>query len=116
MTLSPRAFPCTGFSPWLFLVTSPTPQENNELSQSSNDLKPIRKDGFLPATLDELKLVVWPSRQQLFSESIAVILMVTLSAASIAAIIRFQSLSILSTASRTSLVRRSFFLTPYNPA
>ncbi len=33
--------------------------------------------------------MVWPSRQQLFSESIAVILMVGLSAASIAALDRF---------------------------
>jgi len=32
---------------------------------------------------------VWPSRQQLFSESVAVILMVALSAAAIAAIDRF---------------------------
>ncbi len=39
--------------------------------------------------MDELKLVVWPSRQQLFSESIAVILMVTVSAAAIAAVSRF---------------------------
>jgi preprotein translocase subunit SecE len=38
-----------------------------------------------------LKLVVWPSRQQLFSESIAVILMVSLSAAVIAAVSRFYS-------------------------
>jgi len=44
--------------------------------------------GRLPA-VDELKLVVWPSRQQLFSESIAVILMVSLSAATIAAVSRF---------------------------
>ena len=47
------------------------------------------KNGFVPSTLEELKLVVWPSRQQLFSESIAVILMVTFSAASIAAVSRF---------------------------
>ena len=33
--------------------------------------------------------MVWPSRQQLFSESVAVILMVSLSAAAIAAIDRF---------------------------
>lgn len=45
--------------------------------------------GFLSATLAELRKVVWPSRQQLFSESIAVILMVGLSAASIAALDRF---------------------------
>lgn len=45
--------------------------------------------GFAAATLDELRRVVWPSRQQLFSESVAVILMVSLSAAAIAAIDRF---------------------------
>ncbi len=44
---------------------------------------------FAAATLDELRKVVWPSRQQLFSESVAVILMVGLSAAAIAAIDRF---------------------------
>jgi preprotein translocase subunit SecE len=41
------------------------------------------------ATLAELSKVVWPSRQQLFSESVAVILMVILSAAAIAAVDRF---------------------------
>jgi len=50
---------------------------------------PLKKGGFLQATFEELKLVVWPSRQQLFSESIAVILMVSLSAAAIAALSRF---------------------------
>jgi len=45
--------------------------------------------GFLGATLAELSKVVWPSRQQLFSETVAVILMVGLSAAAIAAIDRF---------------------------
>ena len=40
-------------------------------------------------TMAELRRVVWPSRQQLFSESVAVILMVTLSAFAIAAIDRF---------------------------
>jgi preprotein translocase subunit SecE len=35
---------------------------------------------FFKETKDELDKVVWPSRQQLISESIAVILMVTLSA------------------------------------
>ena len=45
--------------------------------------------GFLAVTLAELRKVVWPSRQQLFSESVAVILMVSLSAAAIAAIDRF---------------------------
>ncbi|WP_259719904.1 preprotein translocase subunit SecE [Synechococcus sp. CS-1328] len=42
----------------------------------------------LAATMAELRKVVWPSRQQLFSEAVAVILMVSLSAAAIAAIDR----------------------------
>lgn len=36
---------------------------------------------FAKGTKEELDKVVWPSRQQLASESVAVILMVTLSAA-----------------------------------
>ena len=47
------------------------------------------KLGFVAATMAELGKVVWPSRQQLFSESVAVILMVILSAAAIAAVDRF---------------------------
>lgn len=49
----------------------------------------VGQGGFVAATLTELRKVVWPSRQQLFSESVAVILMVTVSAAAIAAIDRF---------------------------
>ena len=52
-------------------------------------LDPDAKTGFFAGTLAELGKVVWPSRQQLFSESVAVILMVALSAAAIAAIDRF---------------------------
>ena len=51
------------------------------------------KGGFAAATIEELRKVVWPSRQQLFSESVAVILMVSASAAAIAAIDRFYSWS-----------------------
>ncbi|KGG13165.1 MULTISPECIES: preprotein translocase subunit SecE [Prochlorococcus] len=70
-------------------MTSTTSNETpNSVSQPSNE-DPSPKKGFLATTIDELKLVVWPSRQQLFSESIAVILMVTLSAAAIAAVSRF---------------------------
>jgi|TARA_B100001996_G_scaffold25695_1_gene19837 preprotein translocase subunit SecE len=70
-------------------VTSSTPQETpNSLSPPEKE-KPSPKKGFLGSTVDELKLVVWPSRQQLFSESVAVILMVTLSAALIASVSRF---------------------------
>ncbi len=85
-------------------MTIPTSQEPNESTSppeeeltssleedSTSSLKedPTTQNGFLASTLDELKLVVWPTRQQLFSESVAVILMVTLSAASIAAVSRF---------------------------
>ncbi len=70
-------------------MTSPTPQETSESKQPPAEADPIRNNGFLSATFDELKLVVWPSRQQLLSESIAVMLMVALSAASIAAVSRF---------------------------
>lgn len=59
-----------------------------ELAGTSSDAAP-QAGGFAAATLDELRRVVWPSRQQLFSESVAVILMVGLSAAAIAAIDRF---------------------------
>jgi len=52
---------------------------------------PLPPEGFAAATLAELRKVVWPSRQQLFSESLAVILMVTLSAFAIAAVDRFYS-------------------------
>lgn len=44
---------------------------------------------FLKGTREELEKVVWPSRQQLISESVAVILMVTLSAALIYLIDQF---------------------------
>jgi preprotein translocase subunit SecE len=54
-------------------------------------LDPGPGGGFMATTLDELSRVVWPSRQQLFSESVGVILMVALSAAAIAAIDRFYS-------------------------
>ena len=50
---------------------------------------PLPPEGCAAATLADLRKVVWPSRQQLFSESVAVILMVSLSAAAIAAIDRF---------------------------
>jgi preprotein translocase subunit SecE len=45
--------------------------------------------GFAAATMAELRKVVWPSRQQLFNETMAVIVMVAASAAAIAALDRF---------------------------
>jgi preprotein translocase subunit SecE len=67
--------------------TAPTGQPQQPSSEP-----PLASDapaGFVPATLAELRKVVWPSRAQLFSESVAVILMVSLSAAAIAAVDRF---------------------------
>jgi preprotein translocase subunit SecE len=48
-----------------------------EETQSSGKFNP---SDFLQETKQELDKVVWPSRQQLVSESVAVILMVALSA------------------------------------
>ena len=70
-------------------MTSPTSKEDQEQVIPKNKEKTALKKSFLSSTIDEMKLVVWPSRQQLFSESVAVILMVTLSAVSIAAVSRF---------------------------
>ena len=69
-------------------MTSPTNQE--PLNKEPSEIKaPKKKKNFLTSTLDELKLVVWPNKQQLFSESIAVIIMVSFSAAAIASVSRF---------------------------
>ena len=70
-------------------MTSPTSQEDQQKVIPEKQGKTALKKSFLSSTIDEMKLVVWPSRQQLFSESVAVILMVTLSAVSIAAVSRF---------------------------
>ena len=71
-------------------MSSPIPEEI-AVPDSSSEVQPAPKKGFLPATIEELKLVVWPSRQQLLSESIAVIFIVILSAAFIAAVSRFYA-------------------------
>ena len=69
-------------------MTSPTNQK--PLKKELTEIKePKKKKNFLTSTFDELKLVVWPNKQQLFSESIAVIIMVTFSAAAIASVSRF---------------------------
>ena len=70
-------------------MTSPTSKEDQEKVIPTQQEKTALKKSFLSSTIDEMKLVVWPSRQQLFSESVSVILMVTLSAVSIAAVSRF---------------------------
>ncbi len=70
-------------------MTSPTSEEDQEKVIPTKQESKALKKSFLSSTIDEMKLVVWPSRQQLFSESVAVILMVTLSAVSIAVVSRF---------------------------
>ena len=70
-------------------MTGSTSPKSQEPSSNNIEDKASSSKGFFAATIEELKLVVWPTRQQLFSESIAVILMVTLSAAFIAALSRF---------------------------
>ena len=70
-------------------MTSPTTnQDPREESTSDNEVVKKKKNFFI-STYDELKLVVWPNKQQLFSESVAVIIMVSFSAAAIAAVSRF---------------------------
>ena len=70
-------------------MTSPTSEDTTTASETTESAAgSTASGGFLADTVNELKLVVWPSRQQLFSESIAVILMVSLSAAAIAAVSR----------------------------
>ena len=70
-------------------MTSPT-NNQDQLNKSSSDIEvDKKKKNFFISTYDELKLVVWPNKQQLFSESVAVIIMVSFSAAAIAAVSRF---------------------------
>ncbi len=78
---------------------APAPVDSPSRTTTSDDIpeqevkpaQPAGVGGFVSSTLEELRKVVWPSRQQLFSESVAVILMVSLSAATIAAVDRFYS-------------------------
>ena len=70
-------------------MTNPSSkQDPSEEFSSDSDIEKKKKNFFI-STYDELKLVVWPNKQQLFSESVAVIIMVSFSAAAIAAVSRF---------------------------
>ena len=69
-------------------MTSPT-TDQEALKKEPSEIKEPKKKNFFKSTYDELKLVVWPNKQQLFSESIAVIIMVSFSAAAIASVSRF---------------------------
>lgn len=62
-------------------------KSSNQESKAAKDSKKAEEassgfkiNEFLKGTKEELDKVVWPTRQQLISESLAVILMVTLSA------------------------------------
>ncbi len=70
------------------MTIPPSKQDLSEEISSDGDIEK-KKKSFLISTYDELKLVVWPNKQQLFSESVAVIVMVSFSAAAIAAVSRF---------------------------
>ena len=70
-------------------MTSPQTNPDPTKDIPSDDERIEKNKNFLVETYKELKLVVWPNKQQLFSESVAVIIMVSFSAAAIAAVSRF---------------------------
>ena len=70
-------------------MTSPTTNKEPLNNDSFEIEEPKKKNNFFRSTYDELKLVVWPNKQQLFSETVAVIIMVSFSAAAIASVSRF---------------------------
>lgn len=58
-------------------MTNKDTVKTKETNSNENQGKEIIASGFVEETKQELAKVVWPSRQQLLSESVAVILMVT---------------------------------------
>ena len=71
-------------------MTSPTTNQEPQKKAASDEMDVEKeKKNFFASTYEELKLVVWPNKQQLFSESVAVIIMVSFSAAAIATVSRF---------------------------
>ena len=70
-------------------MTSPTTNQEPLKKETTEIKEPQKKKDFITSTYEELKLVVWPNKQQLFSESVAVIIMVSFSAAAIASVSRF---------------------------
>ena len=70
-------------------MTTPTTNPEPLKKEPPEIQEPKKNKNFLTSTYDELKLVVWPNKQQLFSESVAVIIMVSFSAAAIASVSRF---------------------------
>ncbi len=57
-----------------------TAKDSKKKEAESKESSGFQAAEFIQGTREELGKVVWPSRQQLISESIAVVLMVTLSA------------------------------------
>ena len=55
-------------------MTSPTTNKEPLKKDSPELEEPKQKNNFFRSTYDELKLVVWPNKQQLFSESVACLL------------------------------------------
>ena len=70
-------------------MTSPTTNKEPLKKDSPEVEESKKKNNFFRSTYEQLKLVGWPNKQQLFSESIAVIIMVSFSAAAIASVSRF---------------------------
>ena len=70
-------------------MTTPTTNQEPIKKDPSEIIDSKKNKNFFKSTYDEFKLVVWPNRQQLFSESVAVIIMVSFSAAAIASVSRF---------------------------
>lgn len=62
-----------------------------EASEVQAERVNLQLGSFVDETKEELKKVVWPPRQQLISESVAVILMVTLVATTIYLVDNFFS-------------------------
>lgn len=52
--------------------------EKKDSTKEKESVDSSKTNNFITETTDELAKVVWPSRQQLISESVAVILMVSL--------------------------------------
>ncbi|MGA1304512.1 MAG: preprotein translocase subunit SecE [Cyanobium sp.] len=71
--------------------SAPTSTSEPPASPGEGGPEPQGEKGasFAAATMAELRKVVWPNRQQLFNETMAVIVMVAASAAAIAALDRF---------------------------
>jgi preprotein translocase subunit SecE len=83
--------PAVDSSPSSPTSTPERPASPGDAGPEPQGPQPEQPGGFAAATMAELRKVVWPSRQQLFNETMAVIVMVAASAAAIAALDRFYT-------------------------